>query len=118
MGCYLHSSQKWTRPLVIGVFSHFAIHSMLFFSDATLLTQSKTGHKGYFAVFHVKKKVGHPCCFACRDASVSGDMTHSKLVPNSSGEQQLVLSAAQLLSYSVLCSMFCTDTANMKLQHH
>ena len=56
MGCYLHSSQKWTRPLVIGVFSPFASHSMLFFSDATLLTQSKTGHKGYFAVFHVKKK--------------------------------------------------------------
>ena len=56
--------------------------------------------------------------FCMQGRHVSGDMTHSKLVPNSSGEQQLVLSAAQLLSYSVLCSMFCTDTANMKLQHH
>ena len=36
--------------------------------------------------------------FCMQGRHVSGDMTHSKLVPNSSGEQQLVLSAAQLLS--------------------
>ena len=35
--------------------------------------------------------------FVTKMTSASGDTTYSKLVPNSSGEQQLVLSAAQLL---------------------
>ena len=43
--------------------------------------------------------------FVTKMNSASGGMTHSILVPNSSGEQQLVLSAAQLLVNQ--CSALC-----------
>ena len=51
--------------------------------------------------------------FVTKMNPASGDLTHSKLVPNSSGEQQLVLSAAQLLvtQCSALCFALTLPTA-------
>ena len=58
--------------------------------------------------------------FVTKMTSASGDMTCDPqyISPKFIWRAAAGAQCSSVTSYSVLCSMFCTDTANMKLQHH